>query len=72
MINQDLLKKAGVLRRGQPVSIVVQSDTVLLSTTGTTLENGYINDIIRVQKDNGRTIKCRVLNEGEVRPIAGQ
>lgn len=72
VINQDLLKKAGVLRRGQPVSIVVQSDTVLLSTTGTTLENGYINDIIRVQKDNGRTIKCRVLNEGEVRPIAGQ
>lgn len=71
VINQDLLKKAGVLRRGQPVNIVVQSDTVLLSTTGIAMENGYIDDVIRVQKENGRTIKCRVISEGEVRPVLG-
>ena len=72
VINEDLLKKTGVLRRGQPVNIVVQADTVLLSTTGVAVENGHINDIIRVKKDNGRTIKCRVINEGEVRPVTGQ
>ena len=72
VINEDLLKKAGVLRRGQPVNIVVQSDTVLLSTTGITMENGHIDDVIRVQKENGRTIKCRVINEGEVRPVLAQ
>ena len=72
VINEDLLKKAGVLRRGQPVNIVVQSETVLLSTSGIAMENGYIDDVIRVQKENGRTIKCRVINEGEVRPVLGQ
>ncbi len=72
VINEDLVKKAGVLRRGQPVTIVVQSETVLLRTAGVAMENGHVNDIIQVQKDNGRTIKCRIINEGEVRPIAGQ
>lgn len=72
VINEDLLKKAGVLHRGQPVNIVVQSESVLLSTTGVALENGYINDVIRVKKENGRTIKCRVINEGEVRPVLAQ
>ena len=72
VINEDLLKKAGVLRRGQPVNIVVQSDTVLLNTTGIALENGHIDDVIRVQKENGRTIKCRVINEGEVCPVLAQ
>lgn len=72
VINENLVKKASVFRRGQPVTIVVQSDTVLLRTNGIALENGHINDIIRVQKENGRTIKCRVMNEVEVYPVAGQ
>jgi len=72
VINEDLVKKAGVLRRGQPVTIVAQSDTVLLRTTGVAMENGRVNDIIRIQKDNGRTIRCRVINEGEVHTISGQ
>ncbi len=72
VINENLVKKASVLRRGQPVTIVAQSDTVLLRTNGIALENGHKNDIIRVQKENGRTIKCRVINEAEVSPVAGQ
>lgn len=71
VITADMVKKVNAIRRGQPLTIVAQSKTVVLSTTGVAMESGHVGDIILVQKENGRSIKCRVMNEGEVRPVEG-
>lgn len=72
VITTDMVKRANAIRRGQHISIVVQSRNIELTTTGVAMESGHVGDIILVQKENGRPVKCRVINEGEVRPVKGE
>ncbi len=72
VITTDMVKRATAIRRGQHLTIVVQSENIELITTGVAMESGHIGDIILVQKENGRPFKCRVINEGEVRPVEGE
>ncbi|USE38263.1 flagellar basal body P-ring formation chaperone FlgA [Endozoicomonas sp. SCSIO W0465] len=72
VITTDMVKKASAIRRGQQVTIAVQLKNIELTTTGVAMENGYVGDIILVQKENGRPVKCRVINEDEVRPVGGE
>ncbi|MFK0572104.1 flagellar basal body P-ring formation chaperone FlgA [Endozoicomonas sp.] len=70
IMTADLVKKAVVVRRGTPVTIIASSDTVTLTTSGIAADNGRIGDIIPIKKDNGRVIRCQVMNAREVRPAA--
>ncbi|WP_257293558.1 flagellar basal body P-ring formation chaperone FlgA [Endozoicomonas sp. YOMI1] len=72
VITTDMVKRATAIRRGQHLSIVVYSKNIELTTTGVAMESGHVGDIILVQKENGRPFKCRVINEGEVRPVEGE
>lgn len=72
VITTDMVKRANAIRRGQHLTIVVQSKNIELSTTGVAMESGHVGDVILVQKENGRLVKCRVINEGEVHPVEGE
>jgi flagella basal body P-ring formation protein FlgA len=56
-----------LVRRGQPVTLVVRSGTLTISAQGRALSDGRAGDLVRVVSSSSRTIDGIVEGPGTVR-----
>ncbi|QOY53627.1 flagellar basal body P-ring formation protein FlgA [Candidatus Sulfurimonas marisnigri] len=52
-----------VVKRGSLINISLRSDNMSINFSAKALQEGKINDIIRVQKSNGKKIKVRIIGK---------
>jgi len=70
VIQARLLKGVEAIRRGQAVQIVANTGPVEVTVPGTAMQNGAIDDVIRVKNaSTGKVITARVTSAGTVEPI---
>ena len=70
VIQARLLKGVEAIRRGQAVQIVANTGPVEVTVPGTAMQNGAIDDVIRVKNTStGKVITARVTSAGTVEPI---
>ena len=72
IIQPRMLKGAQVIRRGQAVQILANAGPVEVSAAGTAMQDGAVDDVIRVKNVNtGKIITGRVTGAGTVEPLGG-
>ena len=55
------------MRKGQQISIQINSKTLKISATGECLEDGYVGDLIKVKVSlSGKELACKVTGVGKV------
>lgn len=70
MVQKPMLVAPVLVRRGEPVHIVVRSGPVEVSTAGEALETGRGEDTVRVRNvATGRVIRARVTGSATVEPL---
>jgi flagella basal body P-ring formation protein FlgA len=69
IITQRDIQQLSLIKRDAKVVISLVSDNMNISFTAKALQNGKVNDIIKVQKSNGKILKVRVIgkNRAEMR-----
>lgn len=73
VIQARLLKGVEAIRRGQAVQIIASTGPVEVSVPGTAMQNGAVDDVIRVKNaSTGKTITARVKGAGVVEPIGAK
>ena len=62
-LQRDHLEKIPLIKAGQPVTIVAESDTIRVTTTGRARGNGAEGDVIMVQSVNSpKEVPARIIN----------
>ncbi|MPV70250.1 flagellar basal body P-ring formation chaperone FlgA [Burkholderia sp. BE17] len=70
VIHARMLKGVEAIRRGQAVQIEANTGPVHVSVPGTAMQNGAIDDVIRVKNaSTGKVITARVTGTGTVEPV---
>lgn len=70
VVQTRLLKGVEAIRRGQAVQIVANTGPVQVTVPATAMQNGAIDDVIRVKNaNNGKIINARVTGPGTVEPL---
>ncbi len=70
VIQARLLKGVEAIRRGQAVQIIANTGPVQVTVPATAMQNGAIDDVIRVKNaNNGKVINARVTGPGTVEPV---
>ena len=73
VIQVRLLKGVEAIRRGQAVQIVANTGPVEVTVPGTAMQNGAIDDVIRVKNTStGKIITARVTSAGTVEPVGAK
>nr|WP_249309103.1 flagellar basal body P-ring formation chaperone FlgA [Ralstonia insidiosa] len=73
VIQARLLKGVEAIRRGQAVQIVANTGPVEVTVPGTAMQNGAIDDVIRVKNTStGKTISARVTSASTVEPVGAK
>ena len=55
-----------VVKRGSSVSVNLSSDTISITFIAKALQDGKLNDIITIQKSNGKRLKAKVIGKNRV------
>lgn len=70
VIQTRLLKGVEAIRRGQSVQIVANTGPVQVTVPATAMQNGAIDDVIRVKNvSTGKVITARITGAGTVEPV---
>lgn len=66
-IRMSYLDEADVVRRGDPVTIEVQSSAISVATIATALNDGYVGEMIKVRNNRSkRVVDAKVTGPGQV------
>lgn len=69
-VSESSLKTPDLVHKNDPVSMLYRTDFMELRATGTALESGGANEVIRVKNlDSGRMVQATVVRPGEVRVL---
>ena len=67
ILRQRHLRKAKLVRRNDPVTITIRNASLEIVTSGTSLQDGYYGQRIKViNLESGRSILGKVIGRGEV------
>lgn len=69
VITQRDVEKLTFIKRGSIVSISLNSDNIFIGFMAKALQNGKLNDIITVQKNDGKKLKVRVTGRNKAEMI---
>ncbi|HUU44621.1 MAG TPA: flagellar basal body P-ring formation chaperone FlgA [Acidobacteriota bacterium] len=71
VVDRRWLEPVPLVRRGDRITMVYSTGAVHVSTTAVAMEDGHLNQTIRIKRPNGnRLLSAVVVDEKSVRPIA--
>ena len=71
VVDRRWLEPVPLVRRGDRITMAYSAGVVHVSTTAVAMEDGHLNQTIRIKRPNGnRLLSAVVVDEKEVRPVA--
>ncbi len=66
LLLRSMFESMPLFRKGARVSLIVKIKNIQVETEGTAMDDGRINDLLRVKLDNGKILEGKVNKEGKV------